>query len=164
MPVAKGPQISPRSVLILGFTVMTIAGLLVLMVWLVTSQSDTQIVLGDRDFNAGDIDAIRQEIDDHGPILYSDVGAGGQRDIIVTYRVTGAELEWLAFSARREGDPRDCYFSWDDRAGQFLLTSAPSSSTDCEEVTADAVGTGLRHYRVEIRDDNIHVLLNEYPE
>lgn len=168
MPVAKGPQINARNVLILGFTVMAIAGLLVLMVWLVTSQGNTQVVLGDRDFNAGDLSAIRQEINDHGPILYSDVGHSGQRDIIVTYRGVGADVgterEWLAFAARRASDPRDCFFDWDGDAEHFLLTSAAGSDTACDEVTADANGTGLRHYRVEIRQDNIHVLLNEYPE
>ena len=122
--------------------------------------------VGDRDFNAGNVGAISREIQDRGPILYSDVGSGGQRDIIVTH--IGADLEqgWLAFAARRAEDPRDCYFDWDATTEEFSLTTAVGSSTTCDEVTTDAAGTGLFQFanRVEVRDGNIHVLLNEDPE
>ncbi|MDE0066214.1 MAG: hypothetical protein OXN44_04985 [Acidimicrobiaceae bacterium] len=164
MPVARGPQLNARNALLLGFTAVVIAGLLGVMVWFAASQGNTEIVLGDRDFDAGDAEKISDEIIERGPILYSDVGSGGQRDIIVTHRGTDQEQGWLAFAARRAQDPRDCFFSWDPDKAEFLLTTAAGSDTTCDEVTADAAGTGLRQYRVEVRDGNIHVLLNEPPE
>ena len=164
MPVARGPQINARNVLLLGFTAVVIAVLLGLMVWFATSQGNTEIVLGDRDFNAGNVGAISREIQDRGPILYSDVGSGGQRDLIVTHIGADPEQGWLAFAARRAEDPRDCYFDWDATTEEFSLTTAVGSSTTCDEVTTDAAGTGLFQYRVEVRDGNIHVLLNEDPE
>lgn len=164
MPVARGPQINARTVLLLGFTALVIAGLLGAMVWFAASQENTQFVLGDRDFDAGDVEAIDQEIRERGPILFSDVGSVGQRDIIVNHRGTDLEQGWLAFAARRAEDPRDCFFLWDPGTAEFFLTTAEGSSTSCDEVTADAEGTGLRQYRVEVRDGNIHVLLNESPE
>ena len=163
MPVARGPQINARNALLIGFTAVVVAGLLFAMVWLASSQGDTEIVLGDRDFDAGRIGAISAEIQDRGPILYSDVGSGGQRDIIVTHIGTDPEQGWLAFAARRAGDPRDCFFAWDADAQMFFLTTASGSRTTCDEATVDASGTGLLHYEVEIRDNNIHVLLNENP-
>lgn len=164
MPVARGPQINARNALLIGFTAVVIAVLLGAMVWFATSQGTTEILLGDRDFNAGRVEAISREIRDRGPILYSDVGSGGQRDIIVAHRGTDLEQGWLAFAARRAEDPRDCFFAWNPEAGEFYLTSAVGSSTICDEVTVDAAGTGLFQYRVEVRDGNIHVLLNENPE
>ena len=164
MPVARGPQINARNAVVIGLTAVVIAALLGAMALWAASQGTTEIVIGDRDFNAGKVGAISREIRDRGPILYSDAGSSGQRDIIVTHIGADPEQGWLAFAARRATDPRDCYFSWDLSAGEFFLTSAEGSSTTCDEVTTDAAGTGLLQYRVEVRDGQIHVLLNENPE
>ena len=164
MPVARGPQINARNALLLGFTAVIIAVLLGVMVWFATSQGNTEIVLGDRDFNAGKIGSQSREIRENGPILYSDVGSGGQRDIYVAHIGADPEQGWLAFAARRADDPRDCFFSWDPEADEFSLTSAPGSSTSCDDVRTDAAGSDLFHYNVEVRGGNIHVLLNEDPE
>ena len=160
MPVARGPQINARNALLIGFTAVVIAGLLFAMVWLASSQGDTEIVLGDRDFDAGRIGAISREIAERGPILYSDVGSSGRRDIIVTHLGTDPEQGWLAFAARRADDPRDCFFAWDPDAQQFDLTSAEGSPA-CGGDYVNAAGTGLLQYEVEVRDGNIHVLLNK---
>ncbi|MCQ3808387.1 MAG: hypothetical protein OXB92_02955 [Acidimicrobiaceae bacterium] len=161
MPVARGPQINARNALLIGFTAVVIAGLLFAMVWLASSQGDTEIVLGDRDFDAGRIGAISREIAERGPILYSDVGSSGQRDIIVTHLGTDPEQGWLAFAARRADHPRNCFFDWDADEQQFNLTSAEGSGTVCDVDYVDAAGNGLLHYEVEVRGGNIHVLLNK---
>lgn len=163
MPVARGPQINARNALLIGFTAVVVAGLLVAMALLASSRGGTEITLGDRDFDAGKIGAISAEIRDRGPILYSDVGSGGRRDIIVNHLGTDPEQGWLAFAARRATDPRDCFFAWDADAQVFFLTTAAGSSVACDNVTVDSAGTGLLQYEVEIRDNNIHVLLNENP-
>lgn len=163
MPVARGPQINTRSALLVGATGVVVALLLGgMVVWLASTSDQVDIALGDTDFDAGSITAISREIDDRGPILYSDVGSGGSRDIILQHLGSDPEEGWLAFSARRTEDPRDCFLQWDGDAAEFVLTS--TTDTACEPVTVDEAGTGLEQYRVEIRDGTIHVLLNERPD
>lgn len=161
MPVARGPQISARSALVIGFSALVVAVLIGLMALWAASQDDTQIILGDRDFNAGKARVISDEISDRGPILYSDVGRNRQRDIIVTHIGDDPEQGWLAFAARRATDPRDCFFSWDSTTKRFFLTSSADSDRQCDDVTVDAQGSGLLQYPVELRNGNIHVLLNK---
>ena len=159
MPVARGPQINARSAVVVGLTGVVIALLLGgFVIWLASQSSDVEI-FGSRDFNAGDIGAISREIDDRGPILYSDVGSRRERDIILQHLGDDEEEGWLAFAARRPEDPRDCFFTWDPEAGDFFLTS--DTDTVCDDVRVDAMGTGLVAYTVEIRDGDIRVLLNE---
>lgn len=159
MPVARGPQINARSAVLVGFTGVVIALLLGgFVIWLASQSSDVEI-FGSRDFDAGRTGAISAEIADRGPILYSDVGSSGERDIILQHLGDDPETGWLAFLARRIEDPRDCFFMWDATEGDFFLTS--NTDTECDDVRVDAAGTGLVAYEVEIRDGDIRVLLNE---
>ena len=163
MPVARGPQINTRSALLVGATAVVVALLLGgMVIWLASTGDQVDIALGDTDFDAGSITAISQEIDDRGPILYSDVGSGGSRDIILQHLGSDPEEGWLAFAARRTGDPRDCFLRWDADAAVFDLVS--TTDTVCEPVSVDEAGTGLEQYRVEIREGTIRVLLNEEPD
>lgn len=159
MPVARGPQINARSAVLVGLTGVVIAALLGgFVIWLASQSSDVEI-FGSSDFNAGKIGRISDEIDDRGPILYSDVGSRRERDIILQHLGDDDEEGWLAFAARRPEDPRDCFFQWDPATEEFFLTS--DTDTVCEDVRVDAAGSGLVAYEVEIRDGDIRVLLNE---
>ena len=163
MPVARGPQINARSAVLVGATGVVVALLLGgLVLWLASTSDQVDLALGDTDFDAGSITAISREIDDRGPILYSDVGSRGSRDIILQHLGSDPETGWVAFAARRTEDPRDCFLEWGDDAREFTLTS--TTGTECDAVTVDEAGTGLPQYRVEIRAGTIHVLLNEEPD
>ena len=81
MPVARGPQMNARSAILVGITGVMIAVVLGGGVLFLANQSENvELQLGDTDFDAGQIGRISEEIDDRGPILYSDV-AGRSRDI-----------------------------------------------------------------------------------
>ena len=158
MPVARGPQMNARSAVLVGFTGVAIAIVLGGGVLFLASQGgDVEIQLGDTDFDAGKIGRISEEIDDRGPILYSDV-AGRSRDLILQHLGDDPERGWLAFEARPLGEPRDCFFQWDEDTQRFDLITIVDDVT-CAEVTMDERGnlsTGgvIDTYPVAIDDDN----------
>ena len=85
MPVARGPQMNARSAILVGITGVMIAVVLGGGVLFLANQSENvELQLGDTDFDAGQIGRISEEIDDRGPILYSDV-AGRRRDLILQH-------------------------------------------------------------------------------
>ncbi len=118
----------------------------------VASRGDVQVRLGDDYFDAGDAVDIADEIGDNGPILFSDV-AGGARDLYVNHLAADPEQGWVSFEARRPGDPRDCFVSWNATAAHFDYS--------CDDaVTYPADGTGLNQYPVQITDGHIIVDIN----
>ena len=159
MPVARGPQMNARSAVLVGLTGVMIAVVLGGGVQFLANQGgDVEIRLGDTDFNAGQIGRISEEIDDRGPILYSDV-AGRPRDIILQHLGDDPEAGWFAFNARPAGEPRDCFFQWNESAGRFDLNTVEGSNATCAEVTMDERGnlsTGelILTYPVTVDDDN----------
>ncbi len=163
MPVARGPQISPRSALLVGATGIVIALLLGGMaLWVANSSDSVDISLGDRTFPAGQVGAQSREIDDRGPILYQDVGSSGTRDLIVQHIGDDPETGWLAFSARRIGDPRGCFAQWEPDSRTFVLAVAPDSDASCEPgIVFDELGCGLERYPVRVVDGELEVFLNE---
>lgn len=163
MPVARGPQISARSAVLVGLTGVVIALLLgAMVVWIAQSSDTVQVQLGDTQFDAGFTGRISDEIAARGPILYPDAGSRGQRDIYLQHIGDDPEVGWLAFSVRRAGDPRDCSAVWDPTRRTFTLTS--TSDVACESVTFNELGCGLVRYPVDVVDANVIVFLNETQE
>ena len=158
MPVARGPQINARSAVLVGLTGVAIAVVLGGGVLFLASRGgDVEIQLGDSDFDAGQIGRISEEIDDRGPILYSDV-AGRSRDLILQHLGDDPEAGWLAFNARPLGEPRDCFFQWDEDEQRFDLITVVDDVT-CADITMDERGnlsTGelVYTYPVTIDDGN----------
>lgn len=164
MPVARGPQITARSALVVGLTGVVIALLLGGMVlWVSNSGDAVTIQLGDAQFDAGFADGQAEEIDARGPILYADLGSSGSRDIYVQHIGDDPAVGWLAFSARRPAiDPRDCTLSWSEESRTFTLES--SSDVECDDIVVDELGCGLERYPVGVIDDKVIVFLNETQE
>jgi hypothetical protein len=150
MPVARGPRINTRSALLVGFTSVVIAVLLVVaVIWLANSSSKVEVNLGDSDFRDLDAQRISAEIAERGPILFSDV-AGGDRDIILQHLGSDPGAGWIAFDARRAGDRRDCFFRWQPESSTFANT--------CDESdVVDASGTGLTQYPVIVEAGEVRV-------
>lgn len=161
MPVAKGLNISVRGAVLVGLTALIAAIFLGGTMWIILRQGNVELVLGDREFRAGNAAAMTAEIAQEGPILYADAGDFGQRDIILNHQGNDQSQGWVAFAARRAGDPRECYFQWDASAQLFSLTNAPGSNLECEDATSDAIGSELTQYPVEVREGELFVLLNE---
>lgn len=153
MPVARGPQVSARSALLVGLTGVLIAVLIVgAVLWLADSTGQVEVNLGDTDFRDLDAGRISAEIADRGPILFSDVG-GGDRDIILQHLGADPETGWLAFDARRPGDARGCFFEWRPVSASFVNT--------CDESdVVDATATGLDHYPVTVVAGEVRVDIN----
>ena len=165
MPVARGSQMNARSAVLVGFTGVMIAFVLGLgVIWLAGSGGDVEVQLGDTDFDAGQIWRISEEINDRGPILYSDV-AGRSRDIILQHLGANPETGWLAFAARPFGEPRDCFFQWDPDFGWFdLITGA--ADTECADITMNSegilsTGEAILSYPITIDEkNNVRVDIN----
>jgi len=133
---------------------VVLAGGLLLFMNLVSNRAgDVTIRLGDERFDAGRVGRIAAEIDDRGPILYSDV-AGGTRDIILNHLSEDPEAGWVAFEARRPGADRDCTLRWEAAAGAFVETAA------CGGGSYPPDGTGLQPFPVDVVDGSIIVDLN----
>lgn len=115
-------------------------------------KGDVQIRLGDDYFNAGDASDIADDIADRGPILWSDL-AGGSRDIVINHSGDDPEVGWVAFEARRPGDPRDCQVSWNAGKDLFDYTCDPTLSFPPD-------GAGLQALPVQITDGRIIVDIN----
>jgi len=153
MPVARGPQVSVRSTLLVGLIGVLIAVLLGIgVLWLADSGGNVEVNIGDTDFRELDAVRISAEIADRGPILFSDV-AGGDRDIILQHLGTDPTTGWSAFEARRPGDARDCFFRWRDASATFVNTCDDSD-------VVDRSGTGLDRYPVEVIDGDVRVDIN----
>lgn len=150
MPVAKGPRLTSRNALFAGLGAVAVAiGLLLLVLWIAGEGGNVEVRIGDDVFNAGDVERISAEIDERGPILYSDV-AGGSRDIILQHVGDDPESGWLAFDAREPGSPRDCFLRWEPADRTFRAT--------CDEsVVFDERGTGLPQYPVTVEDGEVVV-------
>jgi len=164
MPVARGPQINARSAVLVGITGVLTATLLGAMVlWLARSSDSVIFQMGDTQFDAGFIGRQSAEITSGGPILYPDAGSSGERDIYVQHIGDDPEVGWLAFSARRTGDPRQCSVLWDVDRRVFELVSSDEDFS-CDPVTFNELGCGLPRVPVGVIDDKVIVFLNDTQE
>lgn len=163
MPVARGPQINARSAVLVGMTGVVIALILGgMVIWVANSGDTVTIQIGDTEFDAGAVGRMSEEIDARGPVLYADAGSRGDRDLYLQHIGEDPQAGWLAFSARRVGDPRDCSVIWDPERETFDLTS--SSDFVCDDVSFDQLGCGLERFPAEVIDGNVIVFLNEDPD
>jgi hypothetical protein len=161
MPVARGPQINTRSAIVVGLSGVVVAAVIAAMViWAASSSDDVTVQLGDTDFDAGSAARLSEEIADNGPWLVPDV-AGGGRDIVVNHLGDDPEAGWYAFDARPSGETRDCFFTWDDGADVFVLTTIQDDVV-CSDATATATGEGegVTVYPVTIDDGRVRVDIN----
>jgi hypothetical protein len=144
MPVERGPTINLRSGLILAVSGVVIAGALFVFVSWLAGSGGVEVQLGDDEFEDLQTDRIAAEIDDGGPILFSDV-AGGSRDIILQH--LGDELTegWYAFDAQRPGAPRDCFFEWQPEQELFVDT--------CDGTELPPDGGDQPRYEIYFEDD-----------
>jgi hypothetical protein len=163
MPVARGPQINARSAVLVGVTGVVIALLLGTMVLWVARSSDSVILqIGDTQFDAGFTGRQSEEITARGPILYPDAGSKGERDLYVQHIGDDPAVGWIAFEARRPGDPRDCSAEWNEGRRTFTLTS--SGDAVCGAATFNDLGCGLTRFPVGVVDDKVIVFLNDSQE
>lgn len=142
-----------RAIIIAIVAVLVAVGLLFFVAsWGGRDSGSGGLNLGDETFAAGELERISTEVDDRGPILYSDV-AGGERDIYLTHLGEEPELGWYAFAAQQPGADRECFVEWDTEQELFV--------DPCTEETFLADGTGLPQYTVTIEDDELVIDIND---
>ncbi|MEZ5144789.1 MAG: hypothetical protein R2726_20085 [Acidimicrobiales bacterium] len=155
MPVAQ-TKASPRSIALVAFSVVLVVVLAgALFVFALPSLNESgkvEVKLGADTFDAGNKDLRAASIGTDGPILFSDV-ASGQRDIYLQHTGDAPDQGWLAFDARKAGQPRDCTLRW--QAGDRVFADP------CDGSIVPADGAGLVQYPVTVTDGgNVVIDLN----
>ena len=152
-PVQQTPKRSPRTmVLAVGGIVLGIAlvlGLFVVAIPSLTESDTIEVQLGDDTFEAGSASRLSRAIAADGPLLFSDVSSG-QRDIYLQHTGASETEDWMAFDARRAGQPRNCSLEWQREAGEFI--------DPCDGTVVPANGEGQLSYPVTVTDDGIVVV------
>ncbi len=152
MPVEQSRGHASKALAVAGAGVV-VALVIAFLVARAASRGDVDIRLGDREFNAGQVKNIAEDIDERrAPLLFQDL-VGGDRHIYVQHLAEEPDEGWLAFGAFDPDDP-SCLVEWsiDDQVFQ----------NQCDEsVTYPPDGTGLRFYDTSVEDGDLFVQLNE---
>lgn len=110
---------------------------------------DINLKLGDEIFEAGKSDRLSKAIAKAGPILIADASPNQTRDIYIQHLGDDPEKGWIAFAARANGAPRECYLEWKLSSREFV--------DPCSTNHYPADGKGLTGYSVEVRDGKVLV-------
>lgn len=147
-PVQQTPTRSPRTMVVavggIALGIALVLGLFVFAIPSLTESGTVEVQLGDDTFDAGQAERLAPSIDRDGPFLFSDVSSG-QRDIFLQHTGTSATEGWLAFDARRPGQPRDCSLVWQRDTRDFR--------DPCDGTVVPADGTGLLSYPVTVTEE-----------
>jgi hypothetical protein len=153
VPVAQSRGHAGKALLVAGVGVIVALGLAFLVAQ-AASRGDVDIHLGDERYNAGQIESIAQDIDEHDglPLLYQDLGGGG-RNIYVQHLDRNPREGWVAFGAFDPDDPSCAVVI--DRDAKVLVNGCD------EDVTYPLDGTGLRYYPTQVEGNRLYVDINE---
>src|SRR5690606_38161786 len=108
-----------------------------------------KVQLGDDTFDAGFATRMADQIDQDGPLLFSDVSGRGQRQPIYVVHLGNDDKDgWFALSAVAPGPAEGCFVVWNPKEDRFEERRAadPSEGRDalgetCRDVTWTANGT-----------------------
>lgn len=145
-PVAGKGTSNLRTTVVVAVGAVVAAGALLLTIVRLSDSGEIQLQIGDERFNAGRVGRISAEIDDRGPILYSDVG-GGRRDIWLNHLGDDPDEGWVAFDARHPEASRACTLAWLPEEGVF--------DDPCGGPSVGPDGDDLPHYRAEEEDGDV---------
>ncbi|HMJ75289.1 MAG TPA: hypothetical protein VK507_04920 [Iamia sp.] len=156
MPVERSRGHAGRALAVSGVGVAVVLVVLYGASVLTSKQDSFEVGLGSQTFEGGSAEALADEIDDDGPILYADIGdtgSGDKRDIILQHLGDDPDEGWYAFRAQPPGEDRDCTWTWQPDEELFRARCD-------EDLTAPADGEGLEAYPVEVEDGKLDVDLN----
>lgn len=168
MPVEQRSGGSQAAAIAIGVVavIISVAAAWLLFDWFAGGDAPVQINLGDEDFDAGQVTRIAVQIDEEGPILYSDVSGRGQnRPIWVNHFGEDPNTGWYIFDALAPGAPDDCFLAWNEQENLFderiPAADDPQALGElCRDVTYSATGEGLEQaiWKVDA-DDNLIITL-----
>ena len=152
MPVERRSGSKQVTSVIIGVVALVVA---VLAAWGMIhlasgGQGPVQVQLGDDTFDAGFTSRMSAQIEQDGPLLFSDVSGRGQRQPIYVVHLGDVEDEgWFALSAVAPGAPEGCFVTWSAERDLFEERRAADSSAGrdavgelCRDITWTADGTG----------------------
>ena len=144
---------SRGTAVVLGGILAVVLGICIVgAVLIVVDSGDDVQLLGDATFQDLDAESTAENIEELGPLLFSDV-AGGDDDIIVQHLGDDPNDGWLAFAARPPGADRDCFAEWQPDDEVFIDT--------CDGTEYPADGEGLEQYDVEVEDGKVVIDLQQ---
>ena len=119
-----------------------------------------RIELGDDEFDAGQAVRLSRQIQQDGPVLFSDVSGRGQlQPILVNHFGDDPEIRWVAFPAVAPGASEGCFLTWnpDEELFEERLNPEGGGRDDlgelCSNVTYPSNGEGLEQFGWQVDDD-----------
>jgi len=119
-----------------------------------------RIELGDDEFDAGQAVRLSRQIQQDGPVLFSDVSGRGQlQPIMVNHFGDDPETRWVAFPAVAPGASQGCFLAWNSEEEIFEDRRRPEGAGRedlgelCSDVTYPANGEGLEQFGWQVDDD-----------
>lgn len=147
MPVQESRKRTSRSVVLAVVGIVVGVGLVLLLFVVaipsLTESGKVQVRLGSDTYDAGPAKSRAANIEQGGPLLFSDVSSGN-RDIWLQHVGEDVETGWSAFDARRPGQPRNCTLTWRTDSNDFR--------DPCDGTIVPADGTGLLTYPVTVTE------------
>ena len=161
MPVEQRSGSSQVTSIIIGIVVVVLA---VAATWgllrLASGGGPANLRLGDDTFDAGQSKRLATQIEEEGPVLFSDVSGRGQRlPIWVNHFGDDPAQQWYVFTAVPPEAPEGCFLAWN--AGENLFDVREPNADDprapgklCNEDTFSVTGEGLDQFPWSIDDDD----------
>jgi len=120
-----------------------------------------RIELGDDEFDAGQAVRLSRQIQQDGPVLFSDVSGRGQlQPIMVNHFGDDSQIRWVAFPAVAPGASEGCFLTWNPDEELFEDRRRPEGAGRedvgelCSSVTYPANGEGLEQFGWQVDDDD----------
>jgi len=162
MPVER--RSGPKQIRAVAFSVIAVL-LAVGIAWgmlTLASGGDgpVRIELGDDEFDAGQAARLTGQIQQDGPVLFSDVSGRGQlQPIMVNHFGDDPQIRWVAFPAVAPGASEGCFLAWNSDEELFEDRRRPEGAGRedlgelCSDVTYPANGEGLEQFGWQVDDD-----------
>ncbi len=162
MPVERRSGSNQTAAILIG--IATVVVVVAAVWWLISLASGgggpVSFNLGDDEFNAGQTERLATQIEENGPVLFSDVSGRGQvRPIWVNHFGDDSTREWYVFTAIGPGAPADCFLTWNESETLFdQRTPNPDEPGEPGEICADEVysvtGEGVEAFTWKLDDDD----------
>jgi hypothetical protein len=173
MPVERRSGANQTTAILIGIASVVVCVAVVL--WLINLASGgggpVSLNLGDEQFNAGQTERLARQIEESGPVLFSDVSGQGQiRPIWVNHFGDDPATQWFVISAVAPDAPQNCFLAWNASEELFeQRTPNEEDPTEPGEICApevfsvtgegEAPGTGVETWDWSVDDDD-NLLIN----
>lgn len=147
MPVAQGGLAPARQALVIGAAALLGVLAVVFLVTRLDSLTGGEaeaVPVGGSLFPVAQADELAEAIAAQGPLLLQDAASGDQ-DVWVHHLGDDPESGWVAFAARNDDAPRECFANWNPEDQTFVDT--------CTDEVFPENGEGLEQFAVSVDPD-----------